>query len=116
MLTSYAQSLVVNYDYSDILPPSQIPTVANYPSLNSVLPALMTFLDAAQPILEAVAQSSSFPMSLSCGSMANLVAQGQTVAQQLDQLSPTPYLLNAEVWDTVNALQTFLLYPELFSA
>ena len=116
-LSAYAANLVASYDYSGILPPSQLANVQNYPGLTpSLLASLSSFLLAAQPILEQVAQSVSFPSSVSYGQITSLITQGQSVCQSLDALSPAPILLNAELWDMLLSLQSLSLYPELFAS
>ncbi len=115
-LSSYAVSLLSNYNYMGILPASDLPTPQNYPGIQSITPTLLTWLSSASSLLEQSAQVSSFPSSLSYGAILTLAIQGQTLAQQLDSLSPAPILLCAEVWDVVYALQVLTIYPELVSS
>ena len=115
MLSTYAQTLLDSYDYSSTLRQRDFPTIENFPGLAAILPMLTTWLSQVQPILEAAAQASSFPCSVSYGQVEGLVTQGKGIAAQIDALSPAPTVLSGEVWDAVTALNSLLLYPELLS-
>lgn len=115
MLSNYGLTLLNSYNYAATLPQSQFPNDQNYPGVGALIPALASYLSQAQTILETVANSASYPTTVSYGQIEVLVSSGNALALQLDNLNPSPTTFSAEVLDSVSALSNLLLYPELLS-
>lgn len=113
--SSYGQASLSGYDYSGILPASDLPSPQFYPGVAALLPSLTSFMGQAQPVLESAAQNSSFPDTNSYGQVLSLYSQGQSLLARVEALSPTPYLFAQEFGDMVDALGQLTLYPELMS-